>query len=924
MATEEPAPAATVVAPAGSQRFTTQRLALCADAETALAKAQEAVGHLIPAREARHWWSREKSDREQAPAADRWNWMLAPAIAAGRVVKVLQHRNVLFFGVAGAPASSRLPTGRRYGTRLLSLSQRGEEALKCALEQNGAMVSAEEIGTAWRKQFGGGVPASTAFEWKRVLRPAIAAGSVAVTRRGNTLYFGLKQRPEYTLPPLPLPKFHPGRVEMSDRAVRAIEAAVATSGFMASTDEVCAAWEALYGEPAPRVLRQRMLRVLEPAWARGRIRVANRLTNVLQFAPAERAELVPRDYISDLERTGEALLRAMKRTRSAVLLEEIETEIANDPALTLQSCAATLANHLCILVDCGRAILVRSAHRRVHCRSYYSLPWGPRWVLSVAEHHLDRRLAAARALWRASRGRTFTTTALRKFANSRERYHTPGDAPYAWVNALQHLSRKGYLIRVADENAYHVRWAPAAEWLALTPAARKRALADGARFDCTAEADTPLADASPIDTGFISHAQDMRSLVLFAKSLLLAGEQDESRRRILRGRPVTLAQIAHAAERHPHLVPMTRIPLGIYLSDAARLRSGQRNSAITCVGIVRNRAFYDTHASDAGSAYVAYQLALRDAALSHPRRSCRELRSATELHASRVVPLTDAVLDARAAILLETIQERYATLSLALDAAPLLEEERLAGAHAAQALLQLEQEVQTIRDCPALTISARGRGDLLDVQEAFWSLDSLYAIRPGEHSRIIVNRFPLVPVLREPPAIRCNSGIGRPVELYFDRVRFVSYAIARWGSSRAAHFIAQGAHALGDLRDPEPFIQALQPESPLSAHTAAAAALGVLDDSKSRGALAGYIARAMEGGRSGTHATGTSLPACEAAVYGLAPSPFGGIAKELKTHERRALLRVTQAHADERLQWVAERVLAAWDESWKRDRLLYL
>lgn len=924
----EPAPRGAPAANASAKPpFTRSRLALCADAEAAVAKAQAITGHLIAAREARRYWIKIQSDCPVAPAAERWRWMLEPAVCAGRVVQQVE-KGLALYGIAQDESSACLPpAGRQYGPRLLDVSRQAEEALLQAMQIKGAMVLPAEISSAWMTLFAKhSAPPSSGEGWSKTLAPAVQAGRVITERRGNDLYFGLKDDPACTLPPPPLPKWTRRKLEDCERAEQAVESAVALTGAMASTREICDAWERLFTEPPPPQVRKQIYKALEPAVLLGRVRVASRITRGYLFAPMARIDVPPPAYVSDLERVEEAVRRAVTRMGSAVLMEEIAAEVALDSELMLQT-QLTLTHQLQSLTDCGRVAAIRSRRRQGRCRKYYSTAWGPRWVLASAEHHLDRRMRAARALWKASRGHAFTTTALREFANARPSYCTEGDPPYAWTNALQYLHEDGQLVRIASEDSYHVRWAPADKWNALAPADQERALRDASRCP-PAEVSEPgndgddLVNRSPLDVGFASHAQDMRTLVLLAKAHALAAETDPGRRQILRSRPVTLKEVKQAAESRPQLVPRTEVPLRVYLQDAARTRNGQRHGPVTWLGVVRNRAFYDVRITPAAEAYVAYRLALRDAAPAPLRRSVVMLRDAIELHTSGVIPLTDEILNRRVEAMLEKIRDRRTHLTQACDAAALLSEEETQAEQVESRLMKLEKITLRLRTRPSISARPVEPPDALDVLEAWKSLDGLYTMAEGVAPRMLAARF-AVPVIRGPVCRQRGRRGGRPVELRMERIEFVRYAHARFGNARSGHFVAQGCHALGDLRSPTAFIAALRDGGRPSAHALAAAALGLLDDPSSRDALADYVIRAVAGSDEYS-APGTTLPGCEAAVHGLAPSPFGGLARELREHEHQALVLAASSRVEDQLRALAQRVLLAWDEGWDRDRLLQL
>ncbi|MBB4637514.1 hypothetical protein [Longimicrobium terrae] len=919
------AASAATVNPTNGRPFTRSRLALCADAEAAVARAQAEAGNLVRAWMACRSWMMVHSDRPDAPEPARWRWMLEPALLAGRVVMRVSTR-FAFFGMADAgELASTLPAGRQATGRLIELCEMTEEVLALAMELRVAMVLPAELHEAWTSRFADrGAPGGSAWEWKKALEPAVRAGRVTVVRRGNELYFGVNGHPACVLPAPPLPRWSDQTLSQCARTERAVESAVALTGAMATTVEVCEAWERLFGSPPPQRLRNRMYEALEPAVVLGRVRVASRLTHAFLFAPIARMELLPRPYISDMERVEEAVRRATERLSSAVLVEEVASEAERDSELRLQARVATLSTLLESLVVWDRAIVVRSRRRGGRCRKYYAMPWGPNWVSGLAEHHLDRRLRAARALWNASRGRPFTTTALRNYANSHARYRTEGDPPWAWVSALQCLHDDGELVRMAEADSFHVRWAPAREWNALAPADRDRALRDGLRSsvcDMESEPADALAPEAPLDVAFVSIAQDMRALVLHAKAHVLASESDPDRRRILRSRPVTVRDVRRVAKNLPRLVPRTGISLGVYLQDAGRTKNGHRRPPVICLGVVRNCAFYDTRATPAGNAYVAYRLALRDATPAPLRKSCSTLSDAVALHTSGVIPLSEEILDWRAEALARKIGDCRARLASACAATALLDEESAQTAALDASLVALEEKVRRLRSlssCTPLRATVEGP---LDVVEAWRSLEGLYSMPDGLHERMLSARF-TVPVIRGPIVRPARRRGGRPVEIRMDRIEFIRYAHARFGNGRSGHFVAQGCHALGDLRTPEPFIAALCDARRTSAHTLAAGALGLLDDPESRDALAEYIVRACEGGE--RCAPGTSLPACEAAVYGLAPLPFGTLARELRENERQALRLAADATMEVQVQALGRRVLRAWDEAWNRDLLLQI
>jgi len=816
------------------------------------------------------------------------------------------------------------------------LSAQAEAALQAALNAAGHLVTSDAIIRAWVTA-NGGVPAPDAqtVRWHWVFAPALARGRIV--RRGKTL-FGLSGHSASAVPPpSPPPKNGQHVLERCATAEGVVVRLAREQRRLVGATEVADSWQRVAASKAPAGASKRLARYLEPAIQAGRIRVV-RKSRRNYFGPSDEPGFEPPRYASDLQRAEAALGRAIVRMKSAVLLEEIQREIDADPALTLESERLTLANMVSTLSQTGRCKRIRHLARYEDAVRYYSAPGGPWWVSAAAEHVLDRRWRAIMALWKASGGRPFTTHALRLYACSRPGLQIENDPPYAWTNSLHLFHTQESLVRLGRRDSRHVRWAPTREWNALTPELREARLQDGYRAfpgsdDIAAAGNGNAADVGPVDTGFASRNEDMRSLVRLAKAIRGAAEPDKHRRQVLRLRPVCLSDIARAVEHRPEWVHTAGPPLHTCLTEASRLRAGMRKTAIVFIGRVANRAFYDTSGSPASAAFVAFRAALRAASPSRLRRTLRELRNAAELARSGILPLAKAIIDARAAKLLKDLRDRLEALERAAEAAALLSEEVTAVQATLGNLAEIAADIN--RWAPSGNVDSaagvvdmheRTRLEFVDSADAFRSIADVAEFRLLT-PRLLAWRSPLIGRYYLFPEVlmrtRSSGGTrGRPLELGVDRVSFIAYAASRWAGPRAATYANTALFALGDLRDPEPVIVALEDPTRPSLHPTAAAALGVLDDSGSRDALVRYLIRSVVS--DGSYGPGTCVSAAELAAYGLAPLPFAPAATALRAHEQEALEAVAREGADAALRFTARAVLRAWLENWSGEALMSL
>jgi hypothetical protein len=402
------------------------------------------------------------------------------------------------------------------------------------------------------------------------------------------------------------------------------------------------------------------------------------------------------------------------------------------------------------------------------------------------------------------------------------------------------------------------------------------------------------------------------------------GEQDPERRRILRNRPVTSREIRAAANARPGLgVAPEKVVRAV--AEALHVKKGSKWPSVVALGTACGLRHVDVRATPGGAAYVAYLQASRAAASpGEPARALRRLRAASDQSLSGIVPLPQAVLEARAQQLASTCRETARALLDAARAAELLAEER------ADVLDRVSEFRKLARDASGLAGTAAAERPGRDLVEGHTLLPYAAARQiEGLYGRELVTptmvTFLFVTAGRLPAGAAENERReerGRPLRQVMDRVGFARYSAARWGGPSLASVAQQAGHAMGLLRTPAPFISGLLDPGLTSAHAPMAAVLGFFDDAGSRTALTEYLERHLAGGE--RVGVGTTIVAAETAVMGLAPLPFGGFAKELTSQERAALECAAAAGLDERLRHMACRVLRAWDEAWDRDQLLYL
>lgn len=398
---------------------------------------------------------------------------------------------------------------------------------------------------------------------------------------------------------------------------------------------------------------------------------------------------------------------------------------------------------------------------------------------------------------------------------------------------------------------------------------------------------------------------------------------DDERQRLLK-RPVDSRQVADSVTAMPQLSVGSR-SLSTALREAVRIRPGMQQSSVVRIGSVGRTSFYHTEDSEEARAYVAYRSAEKEMTRSRLRVRIEEFDTARILSSGGASVVPRQAIDARAEALASEVAGYTGDLKRALAIAGLLPGERLGAEQLLFELKDLERRIGV--DVPSGSSENRNAGDvsltLLDSRKAwdqiagFADFDSNPRLLTNKLSREVGRVRP-----GEEGALPYSDPVGRPVSTYLDRVSFAAEVMIRWGGPRISTLAATGIHALGDLRDPVPFIDALESDEERRSHMAAVAALGLLDDPASRECLAAYVTRQTRSWVEGS--TRFNGPPLALALYGLAPKPGGGLATCLSNLERAALDEAVAGLTGEWTAQVAERVLRAWDEAWAAERLLQL
>lgn len=476
-----------------------------------------------------------------------------------------------------------------------------------------------------------------------------------------------------------------------------------------------------------------------------------------------------------------------------------------------------------------------------------------------------------------------------------------------------------------------------------------------------------IGETSPHDVAFASQNRDIRALVIQAAAARTTAVSNEIARERpwIAERPVTRPAIEQEGARWPHLLPQG-VSLARALYEASRRRPGMVRPTLVRVELGPRRTYYavptiEGKLSPAAEDFLRCERALLEAGAPQLRLAMERLREAQTQDAAGAVPIGGYVLAARAEALATCLQRVRGAVAAAEHGAALLPEERAALADHARTLNEWVAILDPLLD-PRLGTASPARAEatpvrrrpsahgapagtpVIDVAVA-WAQIEEYAPYELASPRLLRNRL-----IHAVPSVRCRDArsagggpAGRTPEMAFDRFAFGTYATSRWGGATLQVLAAQARHAAGTLRDETPFIATLAEPRLVRAHRIAAAALGFFDTPSARAALCRYVTSASTAVgappsarvRDAEHrdhaavastesAGGVSGAALVAALYGLAPKPFGGAATVFEREASEATELARTGSADPFVRALAGRVRAAWEERWDRRRLCFL
>jgi hypothetical protein len=694
------------------------------------------------------------------------------------------------------------------------------------------------------------------------------------------------------------------RLVAQAKAVMGVLAAAQNrSQCMVTGKQVMAHW-AIVGEVPAGI---RFSRALEPLLADGAV-LAQRDDGLTYYgiAGSNHNRLPEIAARSNLAKVEEALHRAVVRSGGPVPHERVAAEIDGCAELTLDADAHTLGYYLATLERTGRAPVVRPVWAGPR-RRYYTVPFGPMTGVVGDDVVMGRRRKAIAQLWKASGGRPFTTAALRDFSESNPDLRIDNDPKMGWTNALQHLEALNEVEGIRDEEERWVRWAPASEWSKLSQLEQIEKLRDdyrvvperGAAASSVQRGNDRLGlrrDACALDVAYISKNFDMRTVLKIAHVHRLDSAVDPRLHTILDRRPLTVADIAAAAE---HFVHLTRAEeLTSRLSDASRLRKGMVKGAITRVGRVGRRTFFALEASSDGRALVHSLRVIRSLDRLLRSDAVGRLQQVEMWSAEGVTPVPPALLAYRGRLL----RERFTQLLNELDRnrayAPMLPEESARADHVQGAGLEAKGTANAVEQraarrsggdyefaVPPTDIPA----DLVEVEEAAVFVAELERYRMA-NKRELIGRVPTVGIGAEVAQrieARIRQGKGRRSETALDRVGFALYAATRWGGATWKNVSAAAINCMGEVRNAEPFIELLERASTDACHGGLLSSLALFDTGAARAAIARYIHRAIEEERRGVRIV--PLNALVVAALGLSRKYLLGAASRTNPEEEEAL-----------------------------------
>lgn len=800
-----------------------------------------------------------------------------------------------------------------YGARRLRRCAQAERVLRACIEQSGVQVDGDMLAAAWDAtgQESPGAHAA-AGRWGEVLAPAIHAGRVIVTRRGRQPFYRPADLP-VPLPPAPSrPRlFSAELVALAEQGEEVVRQVAMHTGCAVPTGDLVDAWEGVHGKPFPARMRKRVQRLLLPALQRGSV-LAQRVGPRMVFRPAAQPSLRLPHYLSDAERTEEALRRACRAFDSAVTCDDVKAQVDADPELTFRG-RTPVCTVLGLLKRRGTIKSVRVHRRGVRTPQYYTVEGGPQEVRAPARTMLDARLDVIRGYWTATGGLPFSTHRIQRFARRQDPARFRDDPVWAWTGALHHLCKTGYLIKFRRSRRRYALWALRASWEALSEAERERRLVDLLRQPKGSPLHTSrhLARHLRYDPHGISRNQDMRALLRFARAAVVELAETPEDAEVAARRPLCVRDIGMRVPKDHPLRPVA--PLAVALEEAARIRATMVTPELVLIGGVREEAWYDTEWTPDAAAFAAYLRTLDALDLRQLERAIDALQERLTTRSGPIrVPLEGLGAQWRAAH--DAVEQFREQLQAALRDAPLNRADVTQVTDLLRRLASAARHLDALRRPLGAHVKAAGADASVDAEalsyEAAWAELAPLTGFTMKTPRELPARLPRVPRLTEPPSRRPRrTGRGRPAVRAFDRIGYALYASERWGGPVLRYMASLAADALGSTRTPDSVLTALC-HAPPETHPAAASALAFFDVHATRVALLDYIQRSISRNSEGVRRQ--SLVAAELGTWGLAPLPFGRSTHHLAAPERDTLLQVRDHAGDERLRLAAGAVLDFW------------
>lgn len=762
------------------------KLARCEAAERVLAHAVERDGYMVAGARLLHYWPMVHSGPIPKEALEaRWERLLEPAVAAGRVRRV-KARAGYCYGPAEGPDLTPPPAERRvrtFGKVALQRCLKAERALRHAVREAGVMVPGRVIERAWRAIDLGEVTPELS-RWGRTLEPALVSGRVRCVVVGSVHRFYAPADID-VLPP-EYPSDSARLVEGTRRAELQAESAVlceAVAAAIAADSALELESDLTVGQMLPMLVHAGALKSFHVA-ARGRT----------YFATLSGPSWITLDAMAPLDKRRRAIeyfwqatggrpfsTRAVQRytERSEKL------RMPGDPPWAWTCALQALERH-------GEIVRIKGAHR------WFKL-WAPAAEWScLSEEERSARLADGRP--------SCEPDFVQPSWDARpEGEHDPGG-----------FSRNEDMRRLVLEAKRHLGWSAGAGEPRDTMLSRPVSLAD-------------VRAAAAAHPHFLSHAVDLR-LALHEAARKRAGMCESSVVKIGRVGRRTYYDIRRSAESDGYFN---------FIRALRKARSRWIERAYT--DLIAISAADESGSVTLGPIVLSAQLQLMHRILEDRLVGVNSAREAVRLlrhEHEESDTLADSLLERFRMI--EIIAAARGIPLTSIPSSPVI--------HGRGKLARRRRSsLVPIRKNPMQLAGGRpGDGSLVEYSAVMEDLQQLEGV-PPIYPRLLSTRLPLVRTRSFTPR-RSKRVRGRMPERMFDRPALVCYALLRWGGPSNAWLAGLAMPSLGLLRTPDPFVATLQARALQIAQVASAAALAILDTEFARAALVELLRRYVSEG----------------------------------------------------------------------------